>query len=96
METETVTKFVIVPCLETRLLTHVSDVHLTWRALELYNDSFTREELNVPMLLPMAVMYTEPVIGILLCLIDEIDGAKYVKAIDISVERESISKRIDF
>jgi hypothetical protein len=48
------------------------------------------------MLLPMAVMYTEPVIGILLCLIDEIDGAKYVKAIDISVERESISKRIDF
>jgi hypothetical protein len=48
------------------------------------------------MLLPKIVTDAEPVIGTLICPIDEIEGAKYVNAIDISVERESISKRIDF
>jgi hypothetical protein len=96
LETETVTKFVIEPWLETRPATHVSDVHFTWRALEPCKDNFTNEELKVPMLLPKAVIDTEPVIGTFLCLSDEIDGAKYVNAIDISVERESTSKRIDF
>jgi hypothetical protein len=39
-------------------------------------DSVTRDELKVPMLLPRRVMQVDPVIGTLVCRIDEIIGAK--------------------
>ena len=41
-------------------------------------------------------METEPVTGTLVCKIDDITGAKYENARDISVESESITNLMDF